>query len=370
MRLKGLNAKTEIVISFDQHIDEFLCLTFSFHLWARGLFCMSFPWRCVVQTRLFTFVCIPASLTLLGSLICAVLCQTPSRTSRIKQWWGLRVAMLSHQVRQFGSHSEDFSRTLIGSCSVFWHMGHGNIWLRLCVNMLDNFRWLVLSWGKKGWCTEILGMNVPVAKWAPFCINLCKVEPNLCLLIFFFLPLFQLQAFPLLPCGLGDFVALVPRCNAVTILFLHFFCISSQRLGFAMQFSVSIDQRSIFLLMFVRDSSFPFSLPTWLHSVCKALLSFPYNCFYFLNTSTNALKYWWKDSFSESRHRWTLLSVGVWKKTWLAQHSHAYICRYLNTRLQEDLIIYDHGSMLSLKACLKYITCMYTYTYIWSLLKN
>lgn len=194
--------------------------------------------------------------------------------------------MVSHQVRQFGSHSEDFSRTLIGSCSVFWHMGHGNIWLRLCVNMLDSFRWLVLSWWKKGWCTEILGMNVPVAKWALFCINPCKVEPNLCLFIFFFLPRFQLQAFPLFPCALGHFQALVHRCNTVTILFPHFFCISSPRLGFAMQFSISTDQHLIFLPMFVfvGGSSFPFSLPTWSHSVWKALLSFPYNCFYSRDT--------------------------------------------------------------------------------------
>ena len=155
MRLKCLYAKAEKLINSDQCRDEFLCLTFSFHLWTRGLFRMSLPLCSVVQTRVFTFVCFPASPTFLGPHVLAVLCETLLRTFRVRQWWGLWVAMVSYQVRQFGSHSGDFSRTLIGSCSVFWHIGHGNIWLRLCVNILDSCRWLVLSWWKKGWYTEI-----------------------------------------------------------------------------------------------------------------------------------------------------------------------------------------------------------------------
>lgn len=80
----------------------------------------------------YLHVCVPASPTLMGPLVLVVLCETLSRTFRVKSWRGLWVAMVSHQVRQTGFHSEDFSRTLIGSCSDFWHIGHRNIWLRLC----------------------------------------------------------------------------------------------------------------------------------------------------------------------------------------------------------------------------------------------
>lgn len=80
-------------------------------------------------------------------LLCLVkLFRRPSELSSGGDW----VAMVSHQVRQFGSHSDDFSRTLIGSCSVFLaHRPWEHMVKTLCKH-IECCKWLVLLWWKKG----------------------------------------------------------------------------------------------------------------------------------------------------------------------------------------------------------------------------
>lgn len=133
---------------------------------------LSLPLRSIVQTRVFTFVCVPASPTCAGwghpYLLCFVrLFQGPSEFSRDGDselpWY--------HTKPGSRACTQDFSRTLIGSCSGFWHIGHRNIRLRLCVNILDSCRWLVLSWWRNGWYTAIRGLVVPVARWALNCVK-------------------------------------------------------------------------------------------------------------------------------------------------------------------------------------------------------
>lgn len=150
-------------------------------------------------------------------------------------------------------------------------------------------------------------------------IKLCKIATNLCLT--FCLSPFRVTCISAAQVlgPLGDFLALLHRCNFGSTLFLYYLCISSQKLNTALQFPILTDQHLICLLVFfwVGGSSF-FSLPTspqdW-----EILSSFPlslsYNSFYFLATlfSTNIVQLWWKKSFWKRCHSWTLLFIVNWE---------------------------------------------------------
>lgn len=70
-------------------VQGWIPLPFGFLLWSRTLFHMSPPPCSIVQTRLFTFVCVPTSPTLLGLHKLSVLCEALLRPFRVKRWWGL-----------------------------------------------------------------------------------------------------------------------------------------------------------------------------------------------------------------------------------------------------------------------------------------